>query len=276
MFLPIAIWDLKFRCFSMCHNHSHHNDYAGTSFTHASFTLLISAPNVRSLITAGHAQALLANNHIGDAGLLGAKTTLEALKSNGIIAAGLESGGEKSMGAVNASAILNINGVKVAVFSYCVLYSCAKQIQTNRWGPSVLDEAAMRQIAEKRSQVDVLIVAVHWGAEYTTVVEPKRIELAQSLAKLGVDLVVGHHAHVPQGHARFGKTFTAYGLGNFVFDSHACRDPVTGALTNETMQRSYACRQMHPNNRERMARLIRKTRASLLFLFSGVDCEQMM
>lgn len=200
---------------------------------------------------------------MGDAGLIGAKATLEALKSNGISAAGLDSGGEESMSAVNASAVLNINGIKVAVFSYCVLYSCAKQTQTNRWGPSVLDDAAMRRIAQTRSEVDVLIVAVHWGAEYTTVVEAKRVEMAQSLAKLGVDLVVGHHAHVPQGHARYGKTFTAFGLGNFVFDSHACRDPVTGALTNETMQRSYACRQMHPSNRERMARLIRKTRASL-------------
>jgi poly-gamma-glutamate capsule biosynthesis protein CapA/YwtB (metallophosphatase superfamily) len=207
-------------------------------------------------------QALLANNHVADAGLLGVQTTLEALRANGIKAAGLESGGQESLGDdVGAFVTLEVKGVKVAIFSFCTLSSCARQTDTNKWGPSVLDNTAMKRIEDMRSKVDVLIGAVHWGAEYTTVVETERVEVARSLARLGVDVVVGHHAHVPQGHSRIGKTFAAFGLGNFVFDSHACRDPVTGELTNETMARSFACQHMEPSNRERIARLIRETRA---------------
>lgn len=37
--------------------------------------------------------------------------------------------------------------------------------------------------------------------------------------KYGVDVVIGHHPHVPQGYEAVGKKMIFYSLGNFIFDT---------------------------------------------------------
>lgn len=83
--------------------------------------------------------------------------------------------------------------------------------------------------------------------------------MAKRLAAVGVDLVIGHHPHVLQDHAIYGKTFTGFSLGNFVFDSHVCRD-AQGLLTEESMKASPGCARMHQSKRVAIAHAIRETR----------------
>lgn len=74
-------------------------------------------------------------------------------------------------------------------------------------------------VTEAKTKADYTVVVVHWGAEYKNH-PPREIRAsARNLAKLDVDLVIGHHPHVIQGTERIGNTVIAYSLGNFLFDN---------------------------------------------------------
>ena len=67
-----------------------------------------------------------------------------------------------------------------------------------------------------RDKVDVLIVAMHWGVEYTH--EPTEYEkdMAKYLASEGVDVIIGTHPHVIQPIEWIDNTLVIYSLGNFI------------------------------------------------------------
>lgn len=211
----------------------------------------------------------MANNHVDDAGVVGVKTTIAALRANNIIPIGLDTAAQPNLG-VRRNEVLEVKGLKVGIFAFCSVGTCERQTQVEGWGPALLNSTSMAAISSTRRVVDILIVSIHWGSEYTTEIGNKRLTVAKSLARIGVDIVLGHHAHVPQNHTQFGSTFVAFGLSNFVFDSHVCRDPHTGDLTQESMTRSFGCRRMNPNDRLRMANLTRETRIYRFDVEAGV------
>jgi len=91
------------------------------------------------------------------------------------------------------------------------------------------------EIKALRPSCDFLIVSMHWGDEYV-LVEPgaDQVDLAQFLADLDVDLIIGHHPHVLQRTEtitrRNGKkTLCFYSLGNFVSNQRE-KERILGAL----------------------------------------------
>ena len=68
--------------------------------------------------------------------------------------------------------------------------------------------------------MDFVIVAMHWGTEYSLRVDYKQEEIANYLSNLGVDLIIGAHPHVVQTveYINNNKTFVIYSLGNFISD----------------------------------------------------------
>jgi poly-gamma-glutamate capsule biosynthesis protein CapA/YwtB (metallophosphatase superfamily) len=85
-------------------------------------------------------------------------------------------------------------------------------------------EQALAAIRTARAQADMVIVSIHWGNEYDLQVDPSQHQINQEMLKAGADLVLGHHPHVVQGTQVFDTgdsvQFTAYSLGNFVFDQY--------------------------------------------------------
>ena len=67
-----------------------------------------------------------------------------------------------------------------------------------------------------RDKVDLLIVAMHWGEEYTATPVQEQKEIANYLASLGVNLIIGHHPHVIEPVEFIGDTMVVYSLGNLV------------------------------------------------------------
>lgn len=59
---------------------------------------------------------------------------------------------------------------------------------------------------------------MHWGTEYSTSVSAAQEEIANYLAGLGVDIIIGTHPHVVLPIAFIGKTMVIYSLGNFISD----------------------------------------------------------
>lgn len=77
-------------------------------------------------------------------------------------------------------------------------------------------EIVKKDVEKLRDKVDILIVAMHWGTEYTHTPTDKEIDQANYLASLGVDIVIGAHPHVIQPVTWIDKTLVIYSLGNFI------------------------------------------------------------
>lgn len=81
-----------------------------------------------------------------------------------------------------------------------------------------LSSENLELIKKSDSEVDVLIVAVHWGVEYTR--EPTKLQRnqAREIVKAGADVIAGHHPHWVQISETIEGKPVYYSLGNFVFD----------------------------------------------------------
>jgi len=81
------------------------------------------------------------------------------------------------------------------------------------------DFTRLRQaLLRARAESDFVVVSYHGGEEYTDVPLPKTRAFVDAVMGLGVDVVIGHHPHVPQGVGWQGGRPIFYSLGNFVFD----------------------------------------------------------
>lgn len=112
----------------------------------------------------------------------------------------------------------------------------AHVILTSEWDTIQSQVTAARQLA------DVVLVSVHWGVEDSHTVTDGQRQLAQQLADLGVDLIIGTHPHVLQSaewldRADGGKSFVMYSLGNFV-SAQSKPDQVVGAVFSCTFTKS--------------------------------------
>ena len=67
-----------------------------------------------------------------------------------------------------------------------------------------------------RDQVDVVMVSMHWGNEYTHVPSAEQRRQAEYLSSLGVDVIIGHHSHTIQPIEFVGDTLVIYSLGNLI------------------------------------------------------------
>lgn len=77
-------------------------------------------------------------------------------------------------------------------------------------------EQVKKDIESVREKVDVLIVAMHWGVEYTHEPTEYQKDMAEYLASLGVDIIIGAHPHVIQPVTWIDNTLVIYSLGNFI------------------------------------------------------------
>lgn len=77
-------------------------------------------------------------------------------------------------------------------------------------------EQVKQDIERVKDKVDVLIVAMHWGVEYTNTPTAYEIDAAEFLASQGVNIVIGTHPHVVQPVSWIDDTLVIYSLGNFI------------------------------------------------------------
>lgn len=96
--------------------------------------------------------------------------------------------------------------------------------------------------AARAAGADLVVVSIHCCVEYVSEPAAEQVAVAQALADSGeVDLVIGHHAHVPQpiAHLTGGPDGTgmwvAYGLGNFISNqgAHCCTAKTDSGLVFE-------------------------------------------
>lgn len=180
---------------------------------------------------------LTANNHSYDTGAFGFARTQQVLKEKGIPHIGSRPTLEDK-----SYYIADINGIKVGMINYTyntsiyadgsvalngIKLSKEDSALINTFGYNKLDDFyAQLEQQLKDMQADgaeASVVYIHWGNEYQTKENNYQNQIAQALCDLGVDVIVGNHAHVPQPvelltsqKDETQKTLCLYSTGNCV------------------------------------------------------------
>ena len=77
----------------------------------------------------------------------------------------------------------------------------------------ILSDAA----GQRAGGSEFTIVSLHWGSEFQNDLNEQQADLGpRLLASPDIDLIIGHHAHVPQRVDEIDGKFIAYGLGNLL------------------------------------------------------------
>ena len=181
------------------------------------------------LVRAGLDYVSLANNHIGDAGRNGILQTIRNLEKAGLKV----SGAGEDLAAARTPAILEANGVQVAVLGYDAIarYYHARE---SRAGSAPLSARYVREdvAAAREAGADIVIVFPHWGVEYDATPFANQQTLARSIIDAGADMVIGNHAHWAAALEVYEGKPIWYALGNFVFDQ-TWSEPTMEGITLE-------------------------------------------
>ena len=167
-----------------------------------------------AFIDAGFNLVSLATNHTIDKGEKGVLNSRNYWNQQAdVLAAGSYSSFEERDKVV----IKEVNGIKYAFLSYTT-YTNGLIVPTGKeYLVNVYDEDLIKEeITRYRDQVDLLMVAMHWGTEYMTYPTNEQKEISEYLASLGVDLIIGCHPHVIEPIEYIDDTLVIYSLGNFI------------------------------------------------------------
>ena len=167
------------------------------------------------LASAGFDLCSTASNHSYDRGADGVRTTLTVLRKAGLRTEGTAGNPSEA----ERPEIVEVNGVKVGHLSYTyglnglTLPAGEEYLVDMLDVKEILDDAARA----KESGAEFVIVSLQWGQEFVTEVTPEQMRGARKLLRSeNVDLIIGHHTHVPQAIKKFGKEFAIFGLGNMI------------------------------------------------------------
>ena len=191
-----------------------------------------------AFLDAGFNMVSLASNHTMDKGEQGVLNSVAYWKSKKDVAySGQWSSFEDRTEQI--SRVYEVNGIKYGYISYTIWTNgletpVGKEYLNNVYS----DEKAAQDIALLKDKVDFIIVAMHWGTEYSFGVNAKQDEMAKYLSSLGVDLIIGAHPHVVESceYINENKTFVIYSLGNFISDQGDI-DNLTGLAMEVTLKK---------------------------------------
>jgi hypothetical protein len=165
---------------------------------------------VQNLVDAGFDMMSLANNHAGDMGDAGRKSSMKTLEDAGILHAGQLQ---------QKTCIFTKDGIRYGLIAFAPNSNCVPLNDT---------EGAKKLVAELSKQCDVVIVSFHGGAEgaqYQNVTRKTELyhgenrgnvyQFSHAIIDAGADIIFGHGPHVTRAIEVYKKRIIAYSLGNF-------------------------------------------------------------
>ena len=201
-----------YTCFPMFNS----PDSVGTALKNAGFDLLLTS-----------------NNHCYDTGFNGVKRTVDTLRGMGI-----KTTGTRSDLSQKKYEVVDINGIKVGMVNYTY------ETQSNSGGKAMNGIEMVKEAIPyvnsfneqkldvfysemeeniknmKKDGAEAIVLYMHWGTEYQFEPTGTQKKIAQKMADMGVDALIGGHPHVLQGSEVIksdvsGKDmFCIYSVGN--------------------------------------------------------------
>ena len=143
---------------------------------------------------------------------------------------------------MSTGSVVEINGIKIGMINYTyntaeyndgrvalngipVPAEYAQMINTFNYShlDSFYEKLAGEMEDMYRDGAEAIVLYIHWGDEYRIVENATQRKMAQQLCNLGIDVIVGNHAHVPQPVSLLTsenddsqKTLCLYSTGNAV------------------------------------------------------------
>lgn len=212
----------------------------GTRMPQARHTTRIKRNVATALKDSGFNVVSFAGNHCMDWGREAFFDTIDALKEDGMQVAGVGANIKEAREPV----ITEVDGTKVAFIAYSTILpqcywaeadrpGCApmrafthyEQIEHDQPGtpcrihtfPHKEDlEALIRDIEKAKKISDVVVMSIHWGIHFVpAVIADYQKEVAKVAIDHGVDLILGHHAHILKGIEMYKGVPIFYSLCNF-------------------------------------------------------------
>ena len=197
----------------------------------STYNLCASSVNANLLPTWGLDLLSIVNNHANDC-IQGAQGDGQLQTSSLLEAIGIT-----AIGPTMQPIYREVNGLQLAFFAFDDVSS---SLDTN---------AAVQSIRLARSTGALVIISIHWGAEYQAGSSDRQESLAKEFANAGAVLVWGHHPHVLQPVAWIGAqpckgpnssqgcALVLCSLGNALFDQGGLEDTRRSAMVVVSLNR---------------------------------------
>ncbi|HZD97713.1 MAG TPA: CapA family protein [Micromonosporaceae bacterium] len=166
---------------------------------------------------AGVDAVTIANNHILDYGRIGLSDTLAAANAKDfpVYGAGPDAN------AAWAPWITTVRGTRIAYLGVSDVQELSSSwiATASRSGEAIANNLSRTLAAIKAAHrsADIVVVFMHWGTEGDSCPNGSQKTLAKQMAAAGANIIIGSHVHTLQGSGWLGKTFVAYGMGNFLW-----------------------------------------------------------
>jgi len=201
-------------------------------------------PAMASIFTdCGFNVVSVASNHAMDWGEDALLDTIELLRGMGIQTVG----GGRNLEEARRPAILDCNGLRVAVLAYCSILREGYAADADKPGVAPLrahtyyerfdyqpgvppqivtipyEEDLAGLIADMtaaKAACDRVVLSLHWGLHFIPrVIADYQKTVAHAAFDAGADLILGHHAHVPKAIEVYDGKTCFYSLSNFIMTS---------------------------------------------------------
>lgn len=179
-----------------------------------------------AMLDTGFNLVSLANNHALDRGEQALDNSLKYWSNKDVVTAGSYNSFEDR----DNIPVYTKNGITYALLAYTTVTNGLQRPVGKEYYLNVYDEDQVkRDIEYIRDKVDLLMVSMHFGTEYTLKQTTEQEKIAQYLASLNVDIVIGHHPHVIEPITYINNTLVIYSLGNFI-SAQRTVDQLTGLM----------------------------------------------
>lgn len=203
----------------------------------------------------------LASNHAMDWGDDGLLDNIALFKKKSILTVG----GGRNIEAARQPAMIEKNGVRVAILGYCSVQQEGCSAGPDKVGvaplrartyyesvdyqpgvaPKVLTipyeediEGMVEDIAKAKKAAHAVVVSIHWGIHFVPrVIADYQPIAARAAFAAGADLILGHHPHVTKAVAVHSGKVCFYSLGNFIMSAgrrpHDAKNKHYGVLVDD-------------------------------------------
>lgn len=203
----------------MCLNNEFTYSTNGSPMSGKAYTFRAHPDRVAVLQEMGVDIVTLANNHVYDYGkqaFLDTMTTLENADIDYF-------GAGENLAEAMAPVYYEIDGKTIAFVG-------ASRAEKNKMTPQATDSTPgilrcydtalfLQSIREADANADFVVAVVHWGTEYSTVLEEAQLTTGKAYLDAGADAIIGGHSHCLQGMEFYDNKPIIYSLGNYWFNS---------------------------------------------------------
>ena len=167
----------------------------------------------------------LASYHANDRGVQGITNAINFLNENKISYSGISLNEEDRL----KNSIIEKNGIKVALLGYTMGSTIATN---NTYSVSIYSEEQVKKDYDAiKDQADIIMVAIDYSNNRSLEVTEQEKTIANYLANLGVDIVIGNTGYSVQPIEKINNTLVFYSLGNML-SGHSLTDNKISAIVD--------------------------------------------